>query len=101
MPTLSAQPGVAAEDGGSAALPFARDKSESSRATATPPSAAAAGSIAPPERVLEIALTEIYAGALRKGGLEVDMKARARLRNLSTSKSGEVEDFEYGGKRTA
>ena len=27
--------------------------------------------------------------------------ARARLRNLSPSKSGEVEDFEYGGKRIA
>ncbi len=101
MATLSAQPGVSAEDGGSAALPFARDKSENSHSIPSPASTPAAGTGAPPDRVLEIALTDIHAEALRKGGFEVDMKARARLRNLATNKSSDVETFEYNSKPIA
>lgn len=99
--TLSAQPGITAEDGGAAALPFADAKSEGSRTAAASPGVTAIDSGAPPESVLEIALTQIHAEALRKGGFEVDMKARARLRHLSVGKSSGVEDFEYSGKRIA
>lgn len=93
--TLSAQAGIIAEDGGTASLPFARDDD------APVPVTAAAADGPPPDQVLEIALTDIHAEALRKGGFEVAMRARARLRNASTGAPGNVEKFQYSGKRIA
>lgn len=99
--TLAGQAGIAPEDGGAASLPFARDKSAGSPVADDVSRAAGSDAAAPPDAVLEIALTEIHAEALRKGGFQVDMKARARLRWPATGKPGEVEDFDYSGKRIA
>ncbi|MBX9609485.1 MAG: hypothetical protein K2Y51_24970 [Gammaproteobacteria bacterium] len=97
--TLSAQGGITAEDGGTASLSFARDGDERTPMTTTVAPVEADSHDPPPDRVLEIALTDIHADALRKGGFEVAMKARARLRDPRTGSPGDVEKFEYDGKR--
>ena len=99
LATLAAQAGIFAEDGGAASLPFARDKSADSPAANDAASTANADLAASPDAVLEIALIKIHAEALRKGGFQVDMKARARMRRPATGKTSEVEDFDYSGKR--
>lgn len=99
--TLSRQPGLRVEDGGAARLGFARDESDSERATADAPTPLDNANAAPAADVLEIALTAIRAEALRKGGFEVQMKARARLRKPTSASSSDVEDFAYHGKALA
>ncbi|MCC6709723.1 MAG: hypothetical protein IT492_19390 [Gammaproteobacteria bacterium] len=99
--TLSAQSGITAENGGTAALPFARDKDERAGVATIAPAVAADADGPSPDQVLEVALTEIHAEALRKGGFEVTMRARARLRDPRAGTRGEVEKFEYGGPRIA